>query len=222
MLKREFVMLKRPYSKFITTTVILTALGLTSACTNTGQTRETDKNAITIAAAIGGAMAANALGVDNNAAKVAIGALAGYTARSVFDQVSQETASDPNTDVEAVQIGGQEFVQINVKNVHFRSGSATLDPQELNRLTPVLNTLKAHPNTRVHIEGHTDSDGSKHYNQQLSENRAKNVAFYLMEHGIASNRIKTYGYGEERPIASNETPEGKQQNRRVTFLISEI
>jgi len=209
-------------SKLIGTAAIITVLGLTSACTNTGQTRETDKNAITFVAAIGGALAANAMGVDNNAAKVAIGALAGYTARSVFDQVNQETASDPDTDVEAVKIGNQEFVQINVKNVNFRSGSAELDPYELSRLAPVLNALKAHPNTRVHIEGHTDSDGSQSYNQQLSENRAKNVAFYLMDNGITRDRIKTYGYGEERPIASNATPEGKRENRRVTFLISEI
>ncbi len=212
----------RPQLKYLGTVAIIATLGLTSACTNTGQTRESDKNAITIVGAIGGALAANALGVDDNVAKVAIGALAGYTARSVFDQVNQETASDPNTDVEAVKIGNQEFVQVNVKNVNFRSGSAELDPYELSRLAPVLNTLKAHPNTRVHIEGHTDSDGSKSYNQQLSENRAKNVAFYLMDNGITRDRIKTYGYGEERPIASNTTPEGKRQNRRVTFLISEI
>ena len=207
---------------YLGTVAIIATLGLTTACTNTGQTRETDKNAITIAAAIGGALAANAMGVDNNAAKVAIGALAGYTARSVFDQVNQETASDPDTDVEAIKIGNQEFVQINVKNVNFHSGSAELDPYELSRLVPVLNTLKAHPNTRVHIEGHTDSDGSKSYNQQLSDNRAKNIAFYLMDNGITRDRIKTYGYGEERPIASNTTPEGKRENRRVTFLISEI
>ncbi len=208
--------------KQIGTVAVLSALILTTACTSTGQTRETDKNAITIAAAIGGAMAANALGIDNNVGKVAIGALAGYTARSVFDQATQETASDPDTDVEAVKIGNQEFVQINVKNVHFRSGSAELDPYELTRLAPVLNVLKQYPNTRVYVEGHTDSDGSKSYNQQLSENRAKNVAFYLMDNGIPRNRIKTYGYGEERPIASNASPEGKQENRRVTFLISEI
>ncbi|VAW49980.1 hypothetical protein MNBD_GAMMA04-2196 [hydrothermal vent metagenome] len=209
-------------SKFIGTTAIITLLGLTTACSNTGQTRETDKNAITVAAAIAGAMAANALGVDNNAAKVAIGALSGYTARSVFDQATQETASDPDTDVQAVKIGNQEFVQINVKNVNFRSGSAELDPYELSRLTPVLNTLKQHLNTHVYVEGHTDSDGSNSYNQQLSDNRAKNIAFYLMDNGTPRNRIKTYGYGEERPIASNTTPEGKRENRRVTFLISEM
>ncbi len=210
------------HSKYIGTVAIITTLGLTTACSNTGQTRETDKNAVTVVAAIGGVLAANALGVDNNVAKVAIGALTGYTARSVFEQVNKDTANDPNTDVEAVKIGDQEFVQINVKNVNFRSGSAELDPYELSRIAPVLNTLKDPPATKVHIEGHTDSDGTQGYNQQLSENRAKNIAFYLMDNGITRDRIKTYGYGEERPIASNTTPEGKQQNRRVTFLISEI
>ncbi|MCF6345076.1 MAG: OmpA family protein [Thiomicrorhabdus sp.] len=210
------------HSKYIGTVAVIATLGLTTACSNTGQTRETDKNAVTVVAAIGGVLAANALGVDNNVAKVAIGALTGYTARSVFEQVNKDTANDPNTDVEAVKIGDQEFVQINVKNVNFRSGSAELDPYELSRIAPVLNTLKDHPATKVHIEGHTDSDGTQGYNQQLSENRAKNIAFYLMDNGITRDRIKTYGYGEERPIASNATPEGKQQNRRVTFLISEI
>ncbi|CAN8138739.1 OmpA-OmpF porin, OOP family [uncultured Thiomicrorhabdus sp.] len=87
---------------------------------------------------------------------------------------------------------------------------------------PVARALYNYPNTRVHIEGHTDSDGSNSFNQQLSENRAKNVAFYLMDNGISRDRIITYGYGEKRPIASNDTAQGKRMNRRVTFLISEI
>lgn len=209
-------------AKLLGAVALASSLTLTAGCTGTGQTREDDKNAVTVMAAIGGMMAANALGVDNNAGKLAIGALAGYTARQVFNEVNRDTASDPNTDVEAVKIGDQEYVQVNVKNVNFRSGSADLDPYELSRLTPVINSLRKHPNTRVHIEGHTDSDGTQTYNQQLSENRAKSVAFYLMDKGITRDRIATYGYGEDRPIASNTTAEGKRQNRRVTFLISEM
>lgn len=209
-------------NKLLGTVVIATTLSLAAGCTSTPETRESDKNAVTVLGAIGGMIAANALGMDNNAGKVAVGALAGYTARQVFEEVNTETAKDPNTDVQAVTIGGQEYVQVSVKNVNFRSGSAELEPYELTRLEPVLNTLRKHPNTRVHIEGHTDSDGTQSYNQQLSENRAKNVAFHLMDNGITRDRIQTYGYGEERPIASNSTIEGKRENRRVTFLISEI
>ena len=208
--------------KLLGTVAIATTLSLAAGCTSTSETRESDKNAVTVLSAIGGMIAANALGMDNNAGKVAVGALAGYTARQVFEEVNTETAKDPNTDVQAVTIGGQEYVQVSVKNVNFHSGSAELDPYELTRLEPVLNTLRKHPNTRVHIEGHTDSDGTQSYNQQLSENRAKNVAFHLMDNGITRDRIQTYGYGEERPIASNATIEGKRENRRVTFLISEI
>jgi outer membrane protein OmpA-like peptidoglycan-associated protein len=208
--------------KLLGSVAIATTLSLAAGCTSTPESRESDKNAATVMGAIGGMIAANTLGMDNNAGKVVVGALSGYTARKVFDEVNTETAKDPNTDVEAVTIGGQEYVQVSVKNVNFRSGSADLEPYELTRLEPVLNTLRKHPNTRVHIEGHTDSDGTQTYNQQLSENRAKNVAFHLMDNGITRNRIQTYGYGEERPIASNATIEGKRENRRVTFLISEI
>ncbi|BCN92786.1 hypothetical protein THMIRHAM_05710 [Thiomicrorhabdus immobilis] len=212
--------------KLIAAITTATLISITAGCANDPnrpvEERETERNVITGLAAIGGALAANALGVDNNLGKVAVGALAGYTARQVYGDVQAGTASDPNTDVSAVTIGGQEYVQVEVKDVNFRSGSAQLEPYELTRLKPVLDTLQRHPNTRVHIEGHTDSDGSTAYNQQLSENRAKNVAFHLMDNGISRDRIVTYGYGEERPIASNATAEGKRMNRRVTFLISEI
>lgn len=212
--------------KLIAAIATATLVSITAGCANDPNRpvaeRETERNVITGLAAIGGALAANAMGVDNNLGKVAVGALAGYTARQVYGDVQAGTASDPNTDVSAVTIGGQEYVQVEVKDVNFRSGSAQLEPYELTRLKPVLDTLQRHPNTRVHIEGHTDSDGSTAYNQQLSENRAKNVAFHLMDNGISRDRIVTYGYGEERPIASNTTAEGKRMNRRVTFLISEI
>jgi len=212
--------------KIIAAMATATAISLMTGCANnpnqTTQEAETERNVITALAAIGGAMAANAMGVDNNLGKVAVGALAGYTARKVYGDVQRDTASDPNTDVSAVQINGQEYVQVNVKDVNFRSGSAQLDPYELSRLKPVLDALQRYPNTRVHVEGHTDSDGTNKYNQQLSENRAKNVAFHLMDNGISRDRIMTYGYGEDRPIASNTTAEGKRMNRRVTFLISEI
>lgn len=212
--------------KLITSIAAATVISITAGCANDpnrpASERETERNVITAIAAIGGAMAANSMGVKNTGAKVVIGALAGYTARQLYGDIKDGTAKDPNTDVNAVKIGGKEYVEVNVKDVNFRSGSADLDPYELSRLQPVLDSLNRYPNTRVHVEGHTDSDGSMKFNQQLSENRAKTVAFHLMDNGIARDRVITYGYGEERPIASNQTSEGKRMNRRVTFLISEI
>ncbi|MBN2866452.1 MAG: OmpA family protein [Thiotrichales bacterium] len=212
--------------KLLATLATVTALSVLTGCSSnpnmTDSERETEKNVLTVVAAVGGALAANALGMDSNAGKAVVGVITGVTARKVYEEVNQGTRNDPNTTVEAVEIGGQEFIQVNVQNVNFRSGSADLEPYELSRLAPVIDTMNRHLNTRVYVEGHTDSDGSNAYNQQLSENRAKGVALHLMNNGISSTRIQTYGYGEERPIASNTTPEGKRQNRRVTFLISEI
>ncbi len=74
--------------------------------------------------------------------------------------------------------------------------------------------------TSVVVMGHTDSDGSAEYNQDLSERRAYAVASYLNNHGVAASRISTIAYGESRPIASNATPQGKAQNRRVEIKIN--
>ena len=201
-------------------------VSITAGCANDPNRpvseRETERNVVTVLGAIGGAVLANNMGIENTGAKIAIGALGGFTARQVYGDVKAGTQNDPNTDVNAVRIGDQEYIEVNVKDVNFRSGSAQLDPYELSRLKPVIETLNRHANTKVYVEGHTDSDGSIQFNQQLSENRAKTVALHLMDNGISSNRIVTYGYGEERPIASNQTAEGKRMNRRVTFLISEI
>ena len=71
----------------------------------------------------------------------------------------------------------------------------------------------------IDVLGHTDSDGSETYNQALSERRAQSVASYLSSHGVSSVRMATRGYGEMQPIASNETPDGKAQNRRVEIKI---
>lgn len=206
-------------------TVLVATLGL-SACSSTGEPKSTEqksteKNIATVLGAIGGAVIAKNVGVDSTAGRVIGGVIGGVTARKVYEEVNKDVANDPNTNVDAVNIDGKEYVRVDVRDVNFRSGSAQLDPEMLDRLQPVLNALRNHTNTRVHIEGHTDSDGSNAFNQQLSENRAKNVAFYLMDNGISRDRIITYGYGEERPIASNATADGKRMNRRVTFLISE-
>jgi outer membrane protein OmpA-like peptidoglycan-associated protein len=206
----------------IATSISLTAGGCANDPSKTVHEREKERNIITVIAAVGGAMAANAAGVDNTLGKVAIGALAGFTARKVYGDIKADTASDKNTDVSAVKIDGKEYVQIDVKNVNFRSGSSKLDTYELTRLKPVLDALQNYPRTRVHVEGHTDSVGEKQFNQRLSENRAKNVSFYLMDNGISRDRIIIYGYGEERPIASNHSEQHRRMNRRVTFLISEI
>jgi len=78
--------------------------------------------------------------------------------------------------------------------------------------------MKDKPSMKVSVEGHTDSVGSEAYNRRLSERRARAVRDYMVENGISPSRIATRGFGKSRPVASNETAEGRAQNRRVEII----
>jgi outer membrane protein OmpA-like peptidoglycan-associated protein len=112
-------------------------------------------------------------------------------------------------------------VVVTLGDVLFDTGQATLKPGAnlaLNRLATFLN---ANPQTRIIIEGHTDSRGSDEYNEGLSERRARAVATELMSRGISADQLQTLGRGKGYPVASNDTPEGRQQNRRVEIVFSD-
>jgi OOP family OmpA-OmpF porin len=100
-------------------------------------------------------------------------------------------------------------------DTYFDFDKATLKPEGKRKIDEVVGEMKANPNIRVLVEGHTDSIGSEAYNQRLSERRANAVADYLKSQGIAASRITTKGWGETKPEASNKTKEGRAQNRRV-------
>ena len=109
---------------------------------------------------------------------------------------------------------------VNLSDVLFDTGSANLKPGTREKLAKVAGILLSHPGLKLQVEGHTDSVGSADYNQRLSENRASSVRAYLVEQGIAPNAIGTAGFGETMPVASNDTPAGRQQNRRVELVVS--
>jgi outer membrane protein OmpA-like peptidoglycan-associated protein len=108
----------------------------------------------------------------------------------------------------------------NMSDVLFRSGSFELLPGARERLAKVSGIVLAYPTLHVAIEGHTDSIGSDDYNQQLSEHRAQAVRDYFVQQGINSTAVEARGYGKTEPIASNDTTEGRQQNRRVELILS--
>jgi outer membrane protein OmpA-like peptidoglycan-associated protein len=108
----------------------------------------------------------------------------------------------------------------NMSDVLFRSGSFELLPGARERLAKVSGIVLAYPSLHVAIEGHTDSVGSDDYNQQLSEHRAQAVRDYFVQQGISSSNVEAHGYGKTEPIATNDTPEGRQQNRRVELILS--
>ncbi len=105
-------------------------------------------------------------------------------------------------------------------NVQFDFDSAKARPAHRAEVKRVYDFMRAYPQTKVTIEGHTDSRGSNEYNQKLSQRRANTIANMLTtEFDVAADRITAIGYGEERPIASNDTDEGRQDNRRVVGVV---
>jgi outer membrane protein OmpA-like peptidoglycan-associated protein len=108
----------------------------------------------------------------------------------------------------------------NMSDVLFKTGSYELAPGARERLAKVSGILLAYPTLHVQIEGHTDSVGSDEYNQDLSEKRAGAVRDYFVQQGIAADSIESRGFGKTQPIATNETAEGRQQNRRVELVLS--
>jgi outer membrane protein OmpA-like peptidoglycan-associated protein len=107
--------------------------------------------------------------------------------------------------------------------VYFRTGSATIKSKSHNLLKQVASVLQANPQiTLIRIEGHTDSQGSAKGNQSLSERRAKSVLKYLTRQGVNATRLVSEGYGEEKPVDTNDTREGRENNRRVEFNIVEM
>jgi outer membrane protein OmpA-like peptidoglycan-associated protein len=108
----------------------------------------------------------------------------------------------------------------NMSDVLFKSGSFELLPGARERLAKVSGIVLAYPTLHLQVEGHTDSVGTDDYNQSLSEHRAEAVRDYLVQQGIAANSVDARGFGKTQPIATNETAEGRQQNRRVELVLS--
>jgi outer membrane protein OmpA-like peptidoglycan-associated protein len=118
-----------------------------------------------------------------------------------------------------VQIN-REKKRIEIKQkVHFETAKYRILPVSFKLLNDVAQVLKDFPDMRVSVEGHTDSQGSDQYNQTLSENRANSVREYLVGQGIPAERLRSIGFGESKPIASNRTARGREANRRVEFRI---
>ncbi len=106
-----------------------------------------------------------------------------------------------------------------LRNVLFNTDESVLLPQSYNDLHTLLDLLNSHPTMKIELRGHTDNQGTVEHNRILSEARAKAVAEYLVSHGIDSSRLRWKGYGKSHPIDTNDTPEGRHNNRRVEYLI---
>lgn len=151
-----------------------------------------------------------------------VGALAGAAVGQYMDrQEAKLRAQLAGSGVSVTRNG--DTITLNMPgNVTFRTDSADLNPSFYKVLDSVALVLKEYDKTLLEVAGHTDSTGSEQYNQALSERRASSVAQYLESRGVNPQRIITVGAGETRPIASNDTPEGRQANRRVELSLEPI
>ncbi len=144
------------------------------------------------------------------------------------DGVSDAKDQCPNTDKGAkVDETGcyvvlKESVSISL-NVQFKTNSSDVLATSFPEIKELADFLTLYPKTNVAIEGHTDSSGSAAYNKQLSQKRAESVAKILVDaHNVDNGRLSPIGYGEERPLVSNDTVEGRAKNRRVTAVVSAV
>jgi OOP family OmpA-OmpF porin len=137
------------------------------------------------------------------------------------DGVINEHDKCPNTRPGAVvDLDGCEVeAVIELEGVHFDFDKATLKPEAIAVLNQAAALLQKHERVVVEVAGHTDSKGSEEYNQGLSERRANAVKDYLNSKGVRASRLTARGYGESRPVASNDTDEGRAENRRVELIV---
>jgi outer membrane protein OmpA-like peptidoglycan-associated protein len=110
---------------------------------------------------------------------------------------------------------------ISMSDILFETNKANLTADLKTSLAKIAGILIVFKNSHVIVEGHTDNTGTEEYNQKLSEARAENVMNFLIEQGVAADRLNAVGYGLTKPIADNETKEGRQKNRRVDLIVQE-
>ncbi|HTA28664.1 MAG TPA: OmpA family protein [Bacteroidia bacterium] len=139
-----------------------------------------------------------------------------YSANFDLPDTSKFTTVEKNVALQPLDIGSR----IVLRNIFFDFNKATLRDESTAELDRLINLLTTYSKLKIEISGYTDNKGSADYNQKLSESRAKSVVDYLVAHGIASDRLTFKGYGKDDPIATNETDDGRQQNRRTEFKIT--
>lgn len=203
------------------------ALALTAGCATTNpQTGEREVNRTAAGAVIGGvagALAGTAAG-GNDTKNAVIGGVLGAAAGAATGQVldRQARALEEQAQGTGVAVTREEdAVRVTLPgDVTFATGSATITPALRQTLVSFAQTLQQEASTTITVIGHTDSTGSLEFNDTLSKRRAQSVADVLTIQGVAAGRINVLGVGPTQPVASNDTAEGRAQNRRVEFTLT--
>lgn len=144
----------------------------------------------------------------------AVGAGVGYS----LDKQEAELRQQLDSDVVITNTGDRLIVTL-PQDILFATDSTAVQDSIRDDLRALSQNVQQYPNSTLQIIGHTDSDGDASYNQQLSERRARTVSNILVANGVPQSRVQSFGRGESQPVASNLTPAGKAQNRRVEIVI---
>ena len=214
--------------KFVTPkfAMALTGLLAITACaqpnaSGTGEYSNAQRAAIT-GALVGGVFGGTRNGdekLEKAAAGAIIGGLIGGAIGNQLDKQAAELQRDIGTNGVSIVNTGKELIVTMPQDVLFATDSAALR-QDLQRdLYTLAGSLNRYPDTTVDVVGHTDNTGDANYNQNLSQARANSVATVLVGAGVPRARINAYGRGEDVPLASNLTVDGRAKNRRVEFII---
>lgn len=214
-------------SKYVLSAGLSSALFL-AACTDPGTLNlPADPNQNTKQGALLGGLVGAGVGAIANDSDPLLGALAGGAIGAAggglignqLDKQAAELRQQLANDGITVTNAGDRLIVTVPNDISFNTDSATVRPALRADLVRVGQNLTRYPNSSVQVIGHTDSDGEASYNQALSERRARSVADILQANGVSGARLSTIGLGENRPAASNLTPEGKARNRRVDIEV---
>lgn len=205
---------------------VLVTLALLGGCAAWQEQSRTTKGAVYGAGA--GAAAGSAIGAiagggegawKGAAVGAVVGAIGGGLMGNYMDQQAREMQSVVTENDRLRK--DQETIYLTLgSDVLFESGKATLQPGARTRMTELAGILAKYPRTTVTITGNTDSRGSVELNDRLSKERAQAVADELIANGVSPARIATRGVGFANPVATNDTPEGRQLNRRVDIVVA--
>jgi outer membrane protein OmpA-like peptidoglycan-associated protein len=204
--------------RHLTLVVALFAV-LASGCKTMNRTQ---KGAVIGAA--GGGVIGGVIGraAGNTAMGAIIGAAVGGAAGAIIGRKMDKQAEEMKEvlgDAE-VRREGEGIVILFKEKVLFGFDRSDLNTSAETNLNKLVNVLQKYPDTNIEIIGHTDNKGTNDYNQTLSQRRASSVAGYLRAQRVSSSRLTTKGMGESDPIATNDTEDGRSQNRRVEFVIT--
>jgi outer membrane protein OmpA-like peptidoglycan-associated protein len=204
----------------------LTALGLVAAILLTQVLTGCKSNNTTKGGAIGAGAGGVIGGVighksGNTAAGAIIGAAVGGATGAIIGRQMDKQAEELQRDLEGAKVErvGEGILITFDSGLLFETNSSELQSATKTNLTELAGTLNKYDDTDVLIEGHTDNTGEEPYNQKLSERRADAVQNFLVTQGVDGSRVTTRGYGEEKPVASNDTEAGRASNRRVEVAI---